>query len=482
MEDSVEVVQKPQGKKIEVILSNKRKTPDNSFPPELKSQSMVRVSVRKEDKIRGVGDFTLKTFPSEKRTEAYINRLQYLRDNGFPVPNTVKRLEGHNQVLVTDLSEKGTKRVLFMDIGEFAEFQTSNEILNLEEVKDILVAIAQKADSLGIIVEVYGCNLVVDQNRHAEVVIPGDFAVAVTKEEKENSFFESSVESVEKFLLLVEEERQEQKEEQLRREQLERWQQEEKAGVQREQQARRYLTRHLEPTHPDETTKLTRDVFFTTPPTEIRSDSPEGVEVVFDGLKVGFTFQPVDTSGLTPEQLGDLEKNGGVSSNREIIGFRIVDLLDPSIVLTLDDILPKGARAFFWQVGVSPENPGNGFAKVGERTVYVSGDLTNLDGTVTFLHEVGHLMEDPTQTESNKTAYTDLLNSWGGPPTLESGQRILESERNAWVYAFKKLKLFLNRNRTVVTRESTLATIHGYFLNRYSERIRRHLERQLQGL
>lgn len=145
----------------------------------------------------------IKEFRSEEGLRAFLRHHIFLKEKGFPVPQTARKIEGKREVLVTDLSEGGTKRVVSTNETSQGKVEVGESLTNLEKIREELKRIARKADDLGIIICSDAYFLVIEKlevGQQAKVVL-GDLGagVCITEEEKQEVDFKSSYQAAELF-------------------------------------------------------------------------------------------------------------------------------------------------------------------------------------------------------------------------------------------------------------------------------------------
>lgn len=478
-EDSSEVLTaiKNPSRKTEVVVNNKRNL--DQFSPELKREASVAVAVRKGGKAREAGNFTVKEFFSKAEAERYTRCQQYLKENGFPVPTTVRNIEGKNQVLVTDLTENGTKKVLPL-VSLYKNFQVVDTVINPGAVVDTLRAVARRADELGININVIAaCNLVVDQNNYAKIVIAGEWGVAFTKRQKREAVFNSSTNSADEFIEKFEKYKLEKAAQQLRQEQKERWRKEAAEKEVGEKLAKEYLLRHFEPEPQVEegaesAAEAPENVLYETA-TEVRVDSDDSLRVLIDGLTIAYTFQPLDAASLTDRESKILTRRGGAENFRLISDFQVDD--STGHLLTLKGLLPRGTKIYYRPVNVGPKVDDLSASDEETGAIYLLGDLRTLYSLTVLAHEAGHMDYNSKypdrldiDTVSRKALFNREIGGRGG--SLSDAQAVLEDERSSWSYALSKLRPFINRNRTKLTRENVSRMLRKVALETYSNSIR----------
>ncbi|MDO8452746.1 MAG: hypothetical protein Q7S79_03255 [bacterium] len=132
---------------------------------------------------RSAGRFVIKRFRHEvlwgkNLKEGFLKNYEFLKDKGFPVPLTVRGVDGKNEVLVTDLSNGGEYEVFSQNEMMYHPERIPSRIENLEEVKQKILDLADKADALDL---AFGGDVyffIVDKKGNAEVVL-GDLGINV---------------------------------------------------------------------------------------------------------------------------------------------------------------------------------------------------------------------------------------------------------------------------------------------------------------
>ena len=109
-------------------------------------------------------------------TERYWEHYNFLKQRGFPVPTTVRKVAGSDDLLITDLTENGTKRV-FSSNEIFAK-EVNIQDYNAEELRDKMLAIADKADQEGIKIWQDAYFFIVDKDNNVEVIL-GDLGLGI---------------------------------------------------------------------------------------------------------------------------------------------------------------------------------------------------------------------------------------------------------------------------------------------------------------
>lgn len=136
---------------------------------------------------------------------------------------------------------------------------------------------------------------------------------------------------------------------------------------------------------------------------------------------------------------------------------------DRNVSLTLDYIIPDNYKIYF-----SPTTQDwSSYVKIGDKDtrIVLSGDITTPIIILELLHEAGHIHEktdDPrfikTKPEETSTIYTNDL-----------ADKLL-SERNAWAFAIKKIKPFLDKDESkgfVIKKDDVLTVAKDWALESY---------------
>lgn len=172
---------------------------------EAKGKSRVGVNVVKEGKKRFAGYFVIKEFGSRESVEAFLQHHRFLKENGFVVPATAREIKGKNQVIVTDLSEKGEKRVVSINEIAHDAVDRNESIPNLQEIRVELRKIAEKADKLAIIIPSDAYFLVLGKKTNEAKLVIGDLGgIQITEEEKKEDIgYKDSFEPAKGFYTLI---------------------------------------------------------------------------------------------------------------------------------------------------------------------------------------------------------------------------------------------------------------------------------------
>jgi len=99
-------------------------------------------------------------------------------------------------------------------------------------------------------------------------------------------------------------------------------------------------------------------------------------------------------------------------------------------------------------------------------TILISGDITRLETILGLLHEMGHLSD---KTEMNWFAMRRYTQ--GERISVREAKQILRYERNAWAFAIRKIKPFLDKD----TKEQVIHFMHEDALKSHSEQIREQI-------
>ena len=190
-----------QRRPVRININNEKKL--NVPSSETLEKSRVRVSVKRGEITRNAGYFIKKTFLSEESLERFLNHHKILREKGFPIPVTARRIKDTNDLIVTDLSSGGSFRVV--SINEIAQGPLDNiRIDNFCEIEKVIKEIALRADNQGIIISPDAFFLVIDQQNRAKVYL-GDLGagIHIDEKEKKEATWNSSNEAAEHFLNLL---------------------------------------------------------------------------------------------------------------------------------------------------------------------------------------------------------------------------------------------------------------------------------------
>ncbi len=165
-----EVAVKPDGRSHTVTISDSQELNVDTAEADIHK---VLVNLNKGDKTRS-RNFVSKRFRQEillgeRSIDKYIENYVFLKTHGFPVPTTVRHVEGKNELLVTDLSQGGNKIVFSQN--EIGTKYQSPVINNMAELQEELSRLGRKADELGIRVGADAYFFVVDQSNQAKIVM-----------------------------------------------------------------------------------------------------------------------------------------------------------------------------------------------------------------------------------------------------------------------------------------------------------------------
>lgn len=98
--------------------------------------------------------------------------------------------------------------------------------------------------------------------------------------------------------------------------------------------------------------------------------------------------------------------------------------------------------------------------------ILVSGDITKIRTIINILHEMGHQLIFESDNPDARERYNVRENI-----TEREGAKILENERNAWAFAIKSIKPFLDKESL----DCVLEYCHKYALQGYSDGIRKQI-------
>lgn len=112
------------------------------------------------------------------------------------------------------------------------------------------------------------------------------------------------------------------------------------------------------------------------------------------------------------------------------------------------------------------------------RQIIINGPLNSPNSLLALLHEIGHT-QDMKARGMDHEEYTAGRSAFNELPSAEDMAHIMTTERNAWAFALKQVRPFLNENDPRFNRQTVLNVIHNYYLNSYSEKARKVLEGQL---
>lgn len=214
---------------------------------------------------------------------------------------------------------------------------------------------------------------------------------------------------------------------------------------------------------------------------------PEGKLMVKRGpFRLKIDYQKPDITEIPPEATMQIitDENESWKILNNLVFWR-KDRHAPSLELT--DIIPEGYKVLFksptgQQVG-EPEQDTRCFVDVEHKMYHIKGDLATPAALLNLLHEVGHSYDYEQQASSIKPSEFDdahgVLKEGGFLLTEEAMATVLRRERNAWAYALKKIRPFLDRDASSseysITTSEVRDYIMDYCLRTYGEGIREKL-------
>jgi hypothetical protein len=136
-----------------------------------KTYSAAVTVIGQGGKERPAGPFVFKELHSLETVEKHLKHFRFLKEHGFPVPATMRRIKGENRLMITDLSEGGGKRVVSLNNINAGEVAIAESLQNLSEIKEQLKQVAKKADNLGILIAPDAYFLILDATNKGKLVI-----------------------------------------------------------------------------------------------------------------------------------------------------------------------------------------------------------------------------------------------------------------------------------------------------------------------
>lgn len=235
--------------------------------------------------------------------------------------------------------------------------------------------------------------------------------------------------------------------------------------------AAKYLKSHLEPRKVGVKPEL-----LYKPVAEV--DYKEKGEANFNigKLRVDFSYGPVDRLPIV--LYGELNLAGITEKTLRLINKLTIQDKNGR-TLDLIDIMPPGSKVYidpFYDSAAykSPVLTDNAFVDPKTKRVVLLGDISVPRTILSLLHEAGHLNRLPESMEEAGSKREKALSTETISPS--DAAFVLRMERDAWAFALRKLRPFLNKDpNSPLNKDAVLYEIHNFALKSYSNRLKEHL-------
>jgi|GEM_PF-4197396 len=181
-----------------------------------------------------------------------------------------------------------------------------------------------------------------------------------------------------------------------------------------------------------------------------------------------FSYVPISEEIAKSIWQDPRRKNINLDTLREITTWTLTRE-DNGATLSLSDILPEGYRVFFSTVA----QDGSSYVVMDESggTVVLNAEITKPEMIIHLLHEAGHVHEKTDEMRFSPTNNPDVSSKvYKGDLAVK-----LLSERNAWAYALRRLKPFVDQEPTSgfsIQKNDVLTLANNWALKSYQDSIK----------
>lgn len=209
---------------------------------------------------------------------------------------------------------------------------------------------------------------------------------------------------------------------------------------------------------------------------KVKYDDEGNVALERDGISLSYSYGPVTPESTTPD-IYQAITDAGIHRWRQLNKLTLANTRN-NTSLEITALVPNGVSTVFKTD--DPHFDEQSTSNPEDKLITLRRPLTELATVITFLHEIGHMVDPKTDQdlspkEWNKV-FIDFESHWE-PVKTEHQAAILRAERNAWAYAFKMLRPLLkgqDDNQTFSSKR-VLDYMH-YKLESYSDIIKEKRE------